>query len=250
MDLPTAWNIEYRRNLLRLNSDRLIMTYTDLGGIEYCAAIRANHPIPEQCGLFYFEVDIINKGENGMFEIGIGFCTQAASLNRLPASSWGYHGDDGKRFFNDTVGKPYGSKFMTGDTIGCCIKFRNNTAFYTRNGALHSEILKKALYPCVGLMSPGGSVGANFGYRNDYIDEFLKNNWAEILNPNNDKLISQQINRFSRSLEIKKNVLKYQGKLYFVIGEYEQALADLTKLLEFETQYICIKISSRNLLYD
>ena len=29
------------------------------------AAIRANNPIPEQCSLFYFEVDIIDKGNNG-----------------------------------------------------------------------------------------------------------------------------------------------------------------------------------------
>ncbi|CAI2201682.1 11762_t:CDS:2, partial [Funneliformis geosporum] len=26
-----------------------------LGGYENCVAIRANFPIPEQCGLFYFE---------------------------------------------------------------------------------------------------------------------------------------------------------------------------------------------------
>ncbi len=32
----------------------------------YSAAIRANHPIPLQCGLFYFEVDIIDKGKNGL----------------------------------------------------------------------------------------------------------------------------------------------------------------------------------------
>ncbi|CAI2195449.1 2765_t:CDS:2, partial [Funneliformis geosporum] len=66
-----------------------------LGGDENFV-IRTNFPIPEQCGLFYFEVDIIDKGKNG--EIGIGFCTKSASLNKLPGwedSSWGYHGDDG-----------------------------------------------------------------------------------------------------------------------------------------------------------
>ncbi|CAI2184402.1 2623_t:CDS:2, partial [Funneliformis geosporum] len=52
------------------------------GGVKNCAAIRANFPIAEQCGLFYFEVDIIDKGENG--EIGIGFCTKSASLNKMP----------------------------------------------------------------------------------------------------------------------------------------------------------------------
>ncbi|CAG8631473.1 2607_t:CDS:2, partial [Funneliformis caledonium] len=58
---PTAWNIIDERNLLRLNEDRLIVNYTGLGGIENCAVIRVNYPIPEQCGLFYFEVDIMGK---------------------------------------------------------------------------------------------------------------------------------------------------------------------------------------------
>ncbi|CAI2200228.1 16448_t:CDS:2, partial [Funneliformis geosporum] len=63
-----------------------------LGENENYAAIRANYPIPERCALFYFEVDIIDNGENG--EIVIGFCTQSASLNKMPGwedSSWGYH---------------------------------------------------------------------------------------------------------------------------------------------------------------
>ncbi|CAI2194596.1 19228_t:CDS:2, partial [Funneliformis geosporum] len=95
-------------------------------------------------------------------EIGIGFCTKSASLNKMPGwedSSCGYHGDDGQIFFN-SKGKPFGPKFMTGDTIGCCLNFRNNTVFYTRNGVnlgIAFRDLKKALYPCVGMMSPGGS---------------------------------------------------------------------------------------------
>src|ERR1044072_4822811 len=30
------------------------------------------------------------------------------------------------------------------------------------------------------------------------------------------------------------HILRYRGKFYFITGKYEQALADLTKLLEFE----------------
>ncbi|CAI2174652.1 3429_t:CDS:2, partial [Funneliformis geosporum] len=57
---------------------------------------------------------------------------------------------------------------MTGDTIGCCLNFRNNTAFYTRNGVnlgIAFRNLRNAKYPCVGILSPGGTVGANFGNR-------------------------------------------------------------------------------------
>ena len=32
---------------------------------EYSAVIRSNNPIPPQCKLFYFEVDIIDEGKNG-----------------------------------------------------------------------------------------------------------------------------------------------------------------------------------------
>ena len=75
----------------------------------------------------------------------------------------------------------------------------------------------------------------------DDIDEVLKEKWNEILNPYNDELISQQIDKFAdsiKSFEINQNIthiLKYQGKFNFILGRYEQALADLTKLLECET---------------
>ena len=74
----------------------------------------------------------------------------------------------------------------------------------------------------------------------DDIDKVLKEKWIEILNPYNDESISQQIDEFTdliKSFEIKQDItqkLRYQGKLYFVIGRYEQALADLTELLEFD----------------
>ena len=74
----------------------------------------------------------------------------------------------------------------------------------------------------------------------DDVDEVLKKRWMEVLNPYNDELINQQMNRFAdltKSFEIEqaKHILRYQGKFYFVIGRYEQALADLTKLLEIST---------------
>jgi len=75
----------------------------------------------------------------------------------------------------------------------------------------------------------------------DDVDEVLKEKWIEIFNPYNDKLISQQMDEFTdliKSFEIEQDIaykLRYRGKLYFIIGRYEQALADLTKLLEFDT---------------
>src|SRR2546421_8177180 len=67
------------------------------------------------------------------------------------------------------------------------------------------------------------------------IDEVLKEKWTN-LNLCNNELICQQIDRFNgltKSLE-KQHMLRYQGKFYFVVGEYKQALEYLTKLLELE----------------
>ncbi len=46
----------------------------------------------------------------------------------------GYHDNDGKLFCCSETGEPYGPIFTTGDTIGCCLNFINNTVFYTKNG--------------------------------------------------------------------------------------------------------------------
>jgi len=74
----------------------------------------------------------------------------------------------------------------------------------------------------------------------DDIDEALKKNWIDVLNPYNSELIDQQMDRFAdltKSSKIKQteHILKYQGKFYFVIGRYEKALTELTKLLEFDS---------------
>ena len=73
----------------------------------------------------------------------------------------------------------------------------------------------------------------------DDIDEVLKEKWIN-LNLCNDELISQQIDKISdltkSSLKITlTHTLRYQGKLYFVMGKYEQAIEYLTKLLELES---------------
>ena len=70
----------------------------------------------------------------------------------------------------------------------------------------------------------------------DDIDEFLKDMMIEIPNLYNYKFLSQQIVNLTKSLEIKQNIaqLKCRGKFNFIIGSCEQALADLTKLLEFK----------------
>ncbi|KAF0496902.1 SPRY-domain-containing protein [Gigaspora margarita] len=170
MDLPTAWNLGDKSSYLSVDSSGLRVNYEGLGvNKKETGVIRTNHPIPPHCKLFYFEVDIIDEGKNKI--IGIGFCEKEVDLSRMPGwddCSWGYHSDDGKLFFHSGRGKPYGPLFSTGDTIGCCLNFKNNTVFYTKNGislGIAFRNLKGTLYPCVGLRSQGGSIEVNFGSR-------------------------------------------------------------------------------------
>uniref|UniRef100_A0A8C0ZBJ0 RAN binding protein 10 n=6 Tax=Passeriformes TaxID=9126 RepID=A0A8C0ZBJ0_CYACU len=131
------------------------------------ASVRATHPIPAACGIYYFEVKIVSKGRDGY--MGIGLSAQGVNMNRLPGwdkHSYGYHGDDGHSFCSSGTGQPYGPTFTTGDVIGCCVNLINNTCFYTKNGhslGIAFTDLPSNLYPTVGLQTPGEIVDANFG---------------------------------------------------------------------------------------
>lgn len=145
------------------------------------AAIRADKPMPAQCGVFYYETTIISGGKEG--SIGIGFCTKKVSLNKLPGweqESWGYHGDDGASFCCSGARKSYGPKFSKDDIIGCGVNFRTRTAFFTRNGhnlgVAFKDINKTKIYPVVGMKKAGENVRVNFGQKRFVydIDHYMK----------------------------------------------------------------------------
>ncbi|KAF0444823.1 SPRY-domain-containing protein [Gigaspora margarita] len=76
MDLPTAWNLDDKSTYLSVDSSGLRVNHE---GPNLYGTIRANHPIPPQCKLFYFEVDIINEGSYR--NITIGLCEKSFNLN-------------------------------------------------------------------------------------------------------------------------------------------------------------------------
>ncbi|RIB07808.1 hypothetical protein C2G38_2112669 [Gigaspora rosea] len=150
--------------------------------------------------------------------IGIGYCTKQSDKKI-----------DDSNYINNMLmlgsGGPYGASYTTDDIIGCYLNFRNKIVFYTKNGInlgiachLHSNF-KGILYPCIGFRSQGGSVKVNFG------DENFKYS----------AMTNEDINKNSKNALI----LEYQGKVYFIIGEYENMLVslidDLTKSLEKES---------------
>ncbi|KKY31987.1 putative ran-binding protein [Diaporthe ampelina] len=172
--LPSRWSAvkEDRASGLDVLSDGLEVKYTgprDPNEREHEArAIRADQPMPVQCGLYYYEVTILGRKHNDTL-IGVGFSSKSASLNRAPGwepESWGYHGDDGHCFQAQNVGKHYGPTFGYGDVIGCGVNFRTGTAFFTKNGhylGIAFREVKGKLYPSVGLKKTGEHVRVNFG---------------------------------------------------------------------------------------
>ncbi|KAJ5273883.1 SPla/RYanodine receptor SPRY [Penicillium angulare] len=171
--LPTQWNAFDKYANLELSNDGLDVKYT--GPVHKhdheAAALRADNPMPPQCGIYYFEIKIEAKPKEGM--IGIGFSSPKASVERLPGweqESWAYHGDDGKSFFGESQGqgRPYGPTFGVGDTVGCGVNFSTGQAFFTKNGsflgyAFH-ELRNVKLYPSVGMKKqPPVHLKANFG---------------------------------------------------------------------------------------
>uniref|UniRef100_A0A4W5NS97 RAN binding protein 9 n=1 Tax=Hucho hucho TaxID=62062 RepID=A0A4W5NS97_9TELE len=189
--LPRSWSPKDKFSYIGLSQNNLRVHYKGHGKTpKDAASVRATHPIPAACGVYYFEVKIISKGRDGY--MGIGLSAQGVNMNRLPGwdkHSYGYHGDDGHSFCSSGTGQPYGPTFTTGDVIGCCVNLINNTCFYTKNG--HSLVYvclcpQPNLYPTVGLQTPGEVVDANFGQHpfvfdiEDYMREWRTKIQAQI----------------------------------------------------------------------
>ncbi|KAI8127646.1 Ran-binding proteins 9/10 like protein [Lucilia cuprina] len=184
--LPRCWSPHDKCLSIGLSQNNLRVHFKGKQSND-AASVRTAHPIPPACGIYYFEVKIISKGKNGY--MGIGLTAQQFRMNRLPGwdkQSYGYHGDDGNSFSSSGHGQSYGPTFTTGDIIGCCVNFVDNTCFYTKNGidlGIAFRDLPTKLYPTVGLQTPGEEVDANFGqepFKFDQIEDMMKQMRGEI----------------------------------------------------------------------
>ncbi|QSZ32804.1 hypothetical protein DSL72_002384 [Monilinia vaccinii-corymbosi] len=172
--LPSKWSLTDKSGALEIMSDGSEVKLTGPKSIndrdlEACS-VRSDHPMPPQCGIYYFEVTILSRKREDS-SIGIGFSTKQVPLSRLPGwepDSWAYHGDDGHAYGCSNSGKIYGPSFNTDDTIGCGVNFSTGSAFFTQNGewlgiAFQNVIGKGKLFPSVGMKKPGEHVRVNFG---------------------------------------------------------------------------------------
>ncbi|XP_033247197.1 ran-binding proteins 9/10 homolog isoform X2 [Drosophila miranda] len=219
--LPRCWSPHDKCLSIGLSQNNLRVTYKGVGKQHSDAAsVRTAYPIPSSCGLYYFEVRIISKGRNGY--MGIGLTAQQFRMNRLPGwdkQSYGYHGDDGNSFSSSGNGQTYGPTFTTGDVIGCCVNFVNNTCFYTKNGVdlgIAFRDLPTKLYPTVGLQTPGEEVDANFGqepFKFDRILDMMKEMRANVL---------RKIDRYPHLLEKPENLMNRLVSTYLVHNGYSK----------------------------
>lgn len=207
--LPQFWNKNDKAKYIDVGMNGYDLYYSGPGKKELdSATIRTNFPIRPQCGIYYFEIKVISKGEDGF--ICIGFCRAANKLERLPgwdAHSYAYHADDGHVFDQCGQGKEYGPSFSSGDIVGCCINYANKTAFFTKNGAslgiaFEDIDLSEPFYPCLGLRTPGEKVYVNFGQEpftfdiTQYIKEMKRRAMRELAHekcPINDNDVDQLV---------------------------------------------------------
>ncbi|KAF4785590.1 SPRY domain-containing protein [Colletotrichum scovillei] len=172
--LPTRWNRDDKYGALDILSDGLEVRYIGPRGQterdHEAFSIRADNPMPPQCGIYYFEVQVLS-GKRDDMTIGIGFSAKTVALSRPPGwepDSWGYHSDDGHCYAGQNGGKNYGPPFTASDVIGCGVNFRTGCAFFTKNGHMLGTAFREigkgsSLYPTVGLKKSGEHVRVNFG---------------------------------------------------------------------------------------
>ena len=77
--LPKCWSSKDKYSFIGLSQNNLRVHYKGHGkNHKDAASVRPTHPIPSACGLYYYEVKIVNKGKDGY--MGIGLSSQGVRL--------------------------------------------------------------------------------------------------------------------------------------------------------------------------
>jgi Ran-binding protein 9/10 len=64
--LPSRWSQTDKYQGLDLTADGLEVRYSGMSKThEEAAAVRADHPMPRECGIYYYEVTVASKGKEG-----------------------------------------------------------------------------------------------------------------------------------------------------------------------------------------
>ncbi|KAL3315458.1 hypothetical protein Ciccas_005905 [Cichlidogyrus casuarinus] len=136
--------------------------------------IRADQPIPLCCGIYYFEVTVVNPGANGV--CAFGYATNQAPSNKMlgyDKHSFGYQNNG--YLSHDSViqfRKNYLS-FGEGKSVGFGIDFVNNCFFFTFDGELKGTEFQNKIplsdnpkfYPSISIQSRNLKILVNLGQK-------------------------------------------------------------------------------------
>ncbi|CAG8446439.1 7521_t:CDS:2 [Cetraspora pellucida] len=81
--IPTCWNVNDCSSDLKIDDNLLSVRYK---GNRKAAAVRANYYIPEETGIYYFEVDVLDGGNGDLISIGVA--TPYLGLRRHVGLYW------------------------------------------------------------------------------------------------------------------------------------------------------------------
>mmetsp|Transcript_45085 Transcript_45085/g.134586 ORF Transcript_45085/g.134586 Transcript_45085/m.134586 type:complete len:177 (+) Transcript_45085:167-697(+) len=133
---PSELNTAAQGHGLEVHRDKLTIQYKGDGRHSSdVGSIQANRPVHLRSLIYYFELNVLEKGEGG--RVGIGFTPANFKLTKQPGwepGSYGYHGDDGKKFGGNGKGEDYGPRYSTGDTVGAAYCLASQEIFFTKNG--------------------------------------------------------------------------------------------------------------------
>ena len=168
-----CWSSTDKGALIELTSDSGIR-YVSVNRGDGDSLIRTSESIPDFAQSFYFEMKIIDCGQDGA--IGIGLATSDADTNIMPGwnkNTIGYHGDDGGIYQGSGCAVEETDTFTTHDVVSCQVKrvrideLRFGTVIqFGKNGKTVGPLMymmNEHLHPVIGMGTPGARAKTNLG---------------------------------------------------------------------------------------
>ncbi|AOA62150.1 Vacuolar import and degradation protein 30 [Komagataella phaffii CBS 7435] len=202
--LPTTWNIPGTSTFTE--SENGLNLSTNFDPIENPrahsatsnngrSATRADMSVPVDCGIYYYEIEILvglREADISLGYLQYGEDSSSANISNAPGfenGTYGYNGKEGQILnLSNSIHTKYGTTFGLNDTMGCGINYYTETIFYTKNGvflgdAFYGISSTRAHYPIVG-MGVGNQIRTNFGFTGNFlfdIDNYVQDFYRSCL---------------------------------------------------------------------
>ncbi|CAN0928197.1 Ran-binding protein M homolog [Linum grandiflorum] len=242
-EMPTKLGAASSRVVV--SEDKLSVKYNNAvpQNMFHYASVAADKMAPTDVKVYYFEMRVRNGGVNDW--ITIGFTKKGFDLSNQPgciAGSIGYVGQNGKLYYQNSIGEAFGPRFTTYDVVGAGIDYALNEFFFTKNGVLLRKVSKKIdgpLYPTVSVYSYNEEVEVNFGQKpfvyeiereisrcphchrseNNDLKSTLEEMWKKRFEEKMDKLMEMSESLLKKSLEEKEKEVVNLKAVVKALGE-------------------------------